>query len=169
HAGMRAWAVSVRRNFDAGQAHHGWVAWALAAIVPALLAAGIYWLLDHFVGWPVAMLWNVAILYVTLGFRQFSHHFTRIRDALEAADEFTAREELAQWQQVDTTEVPRSQVVRHVNSCFFTMVAVDDDKKPALVPPLEPPGDEEKRRWQAAIIRKELRKDMAERFAQIRV
>lgn len=63
----------------------------------------------------------------------------------------------------------RSQVVRHVNSCFFTMVAVDDDKKPALVPPLEPQGDEEKRRWQAAIIRKELRKDMAERFAQIRV
>ena len=23
HAGLRAWVVSVRRNFDAGQAHHG--------------------------------------------------------------------------------------------------------------------------------------------------
>ena len=114
HAGMRAWAVSVRRNFDAGQAHHGWVAWALAAVVPALLAAGIYWLLDHFVGWPVAMLWNVAILYTTLGFRQFSHHFTRIRDALDAGDEFAARQALADWQQVDASEVPRSEVVRHV-------------------------------------------------------
>ena len=51
----------------------------------------------------------------------------------------------------------RSQVVRHVNSCFFTMVAVDDDKKPAAVPPLSPRTEEEKRRWQGALIRKELR------------
>ncbi|WP_099736163.1 acyl-CoA thioesterase [Comamonas sp. 26] len=63
----------------------------------------------------------------------------------------------------------RDKVVRHVNSCFFTMVAVDDDKKPAPVPQLQLESDEQKRRWQAAIIRKELRKDMAERFAQIRV
>lgn len=114
HAGARAWAVSVRRNFDAGQTHHGWVAWTLAAGVPALLAAGVYWLLDTWVGWPVAMLWNAALLYVTLGFRQFSHHFTRIRDALESGDEQAAREALAHWQQVDASEVPRSEVVRHV-------------------------------------------------------
>ena len=62
----------------------------------------------------------------------------------------------------------RSQVVRHVNSCFFTMVAVDDDKKPAPVPPLQLETDEEKRRWDAAIIRKELRKELAERFAETR-
>ena len=63
----------------------------------------------------------------------------------------------------------RSQVVRHVNSCFFTMVAVDDDKKPAAVPPLSPRTEEEKRRWQAALIRKELRRELAQRFAQSRV
>ncbi len=63
----------------------------------------------------------------------------------------------------------RTQVVRHVNSCFFTMVAVDDDKKPAAVPPLQPQTEEEKRRWQAALIRKELRKELALRFEQIRV
>jgi acyl-CoA hydrolase len=28
----------------------------------------------------------------------------------------------------------RSQVVRHVNSCFFTMVSVDDDKSPPPCP-----------------------------------
>ena len=88
--------------------------WWSAVLAPALLALGVHLLLMWLVGWPLALVWNVAVLYVTLGFRQFSHHFTRIRDALEAADEFTAREELAQWQQVDTTEVPRSQVVRHV-------------------------------------------------------
>ena len=62
----------------------------------------------------------------------------------------------------------RSQVVRHVNSCFFTMVAVDDDKKPAPVPPLRLETDEEKRRWDAAIVRKELRKELTERFAETR-
>jgi adenosylcobinamide-phosphate synthase len=47
------------------------------------------------------MLWSVAVLYATLGFRQFSHHFTEIRDALEAGDETLARQLLAQWQRVD--------------------------------------------------------------------
>jgi adenosylcobinamide-phosphate synthase len=54
------------------------------------------------------------VLYVTLGFRQFSHHFTDIRDALDAGDEQRARELLAQWQQVDASELPRSEIVRHV-------------------------------------------------------
>ena len=58
--------------------------------------------------------------------------------------------------------------VRHVNSCFFTMVAVDDQRKPVPVPPLHPETDEEKRRWNAAITRKELRKELARRFAETR-
>ena len=62
----------------------------------------------------------------------------------------------------------RSQVVRHVNSCFFTMVAVDENKQPAAVPTLVPSNDEERRRWQAALVRKELRKELAERFAETR-
>jgi len=114
HAALRGWARGVSRNFDAGKPHHGWVAWTLAVAVPSLGALGIYWLLDWLLGWPFAMLWNVAILYATLGFRQFSHHFTGIRDALEAGDEDRARELLAQWQQVDASELPRSEIVRHV-------------------------------------------------------
>jgi acyl-CoA hydrolase len=62
----------------------------------------------------------------------------------------------------------RSQVVRHVNSCFFTMVAVDDERKPALVPHLVPADDEEQRRWQAALIRKDLRREMAQRAESVR-
>ncbi|MBX3653644.1 MAG: CobD/CbiB family protein [Ramlibacter sp.] len=114
HAALRGWARSVSRNFDAGKSHHGWVAWVLAVLGPALVVAGVYWLLTWAVGWPLAVLWNVAILYVTLGFRQFSHHFTDIRDALEAGDEARARELLAHWQQVDASELPRSEIVRHV-------------------------------------------------------
>ena len=114
HAGLRAWALSVSRNFDAGKAHHGWVAWSLAVLLPALITLAIHWLLMWGLGWPFAVLWSVAVLYVTLGFRQFSHHFTGIRDALEEGDEDAARERLAHWQQVDVGILPRSEIVRHV-------------------------------------------------------
>lgn len=114
HAGLRAWSISVSRNFDAGKPHHAWVAWGLAVMVPSLLVMAVHLLLVRWVGWPLALLWNIAVLYLTLGFRQFSHHFTRIRDALDLGDERGARECLAHWQQVSVGELPRSELVRHV-------------------------------------------------------
>jgi adenosylcobinamide-phosphate synthase len=114
HAGLRQWARWVAGNFDAGKPHHGWVAWSLAVVGPTLAALLVHVLLLVYAGWVFAMLWSVAVLYVTLGFRQFSHHFTAIRDALEAGDEARARQLLAQWQQVDASELPRSEIVRHV-------------------------------------------------------
>ena len=51
----------------------------------------------------------------------------------------------------------RTQEVRHVNSCFFTMVAVGDDKKPVAVKPLQPSTPDELRRFEEASGRKELR------------
>lgn len=114
HAGLRVWARWVSRNFDTGKPQHGWVAWALAVVAPAAAAVGVHWAIVVLLGSPFAVLWSVAVLYVTLGFRQFSHHFTNIRDALDAGDEARARELLAQWQQVDASELPRSEIVRHV-------------------------------------------------------
>ncbi|MDB5820507.1 MAG: thioesterase superfamily protein, partial [Rhizobacter sp.] len=49
----------------------------------------------------------------------------------------------------------RSAVVRHANSCFFTMVAVADGK-PVAVPPFEALTPVEKRRFEAAKLRKQL-------------
>jgi acyl-CoA hydrolase len=60
----------------------------------------------------------------------------------------------------------RTQVVRHVNSCFFTMVAVDNERRPVAVPPLRPFTVEEKRRFEGAILRKQLRQDLARRFEE---
>lgn len=62
----------------------------------------------------------------------------------------------------------RSQETRHVNSCFFTMVALDDDRKPVPVPPLRPFSPDERRRHAAAIIRKDLRRNMERLAAQAR-
>ena len=114
HASLRAWVRWCTRNFDAGKSFHGWLAWGFAVGGPALASLAIYWLLDAFLGWPVAVLWSVVVLYVTLGFRQFSFHFTEIRDALADADEDRARMLLAEWQQIDASDLPRSEIVRHV-------------------------------------------------------
>jgi acyl-CoA hydrolase len=62
----------------------------------------------------------------------------------------------------------RTQTVRHVNSCFFTMVAVGDDGKSAPVPPLRPFTPDEKRRFEAALLRKQLRQELSKRFEAVR-
>lgn len=62
----------------------------------------------------------------------------------------------------------RSKVVRHVNSCFFTMIAVDDDGKPTAVPPWKPVSAEELRRHAAAEVRRAMRREMEHKFAAIR-
>ena len=114
HRHVMGWADWIARYFDAGQRHQAWATWAIAVIGPALLAMLIHWLLKGLTGWLPALLWNVALLYLTLGFRQFSHHFTDIREALENGQEDRARELLAQWQQVEVGDIPRSEIVRHV-------------------------------------------------------
>ncbi|CAN5193590.1 acyl-CoA thioesterase [soil metagenome] len=66
------------------------------------------------------------------------------------------------------TEDIRSQTVRHANSCFFTMVAMDDARKPVTVPPLEVVTEDQKRRDAAARLRRELRHEFAQRFKAAR-
>jgi acyl-CoA hydrolase len=62
----------------------------------------------------------------------------------------------------------RTQEVRHVNSCFFTMVAVDDARKPVAVTPLRPFSPDERRRHAAAEVRKRLRQEFQNQFDAIR-
>jgi len=62
----------------------------------------------------------------------------------------------------------RSRDVRHANSCFFTMVAVDDARKPVAVPPLQPATPDERRRRAAAEVRKQLRQEFDKRFEALR-
>ena len=113
HRMATAWRRWVRRSLDAGQAPHGWMAWSAAALVPALLVALVHWLLLPFSD-LLMFAWTVGVLYLTLGFRQFSHYFTAIRQALESNDEAAARAQLAEWQQVEVGELPRQELLRHV-------------------------------------------------------
>ncbi len=62
----------------------------------------------------------------------------------------------------------RTQVVRHVNSCFFTMIAVTDDGRPTPVPPLVPQSVDQKRRHAAAEARRAMRRELEAKFAEIK-
>ena len=66
------------------------------------------------------------------------------------------------------TENIRERTVRHTNSCFFTMVALDENRKPTQVPPLQPTTEQEKRRYEQAKRRRELRQELEARYRQIK-
>lgn len=111
---MRAWVRWSTQNFDTGKAFHGWLAWELGCRGPSLVALLVYWLLGTFVGWSLAVLWSALVLYASLGFRQFSSHFTQIRDALAEDDDARAIRLLANWQHIDIREMPRSTILAKV-------------------------------------------------------
>jgi adenosylcobinamide-phosphate synthase len=111
---FQAWAEWLKNNLDAGDIKHAWTAWLIALGVPCLLVAAIHWWLMLSLGWVFAMLWSLAVLYATLGFRRFSHHFTGIRDALATGDDVLARELLRDWQGESDLLISRTEIVRHV-------------------------------------------------------
>ena len=99
------------RNFDAGQRHHGVAAWFIAVLLPALVTLAVYLAALHF-SLLLALAWNVVVLYFTLGFRQFSHYFTDIQDALNHNDTATARSLLKQWKELDTVDMSASDITQ---------------------------------------------------------
>jgi len=113
HDALRSWVGWTGRNFDAGKPHHAWVVWSVAVLGPTLAVAALYLLVREY-SLILALAIDVAVLYLTLGFRQFSHYFTDIRDALDRGDENEARRMLAEWRHLDASELPRTEVLRHV-------------------------------------------------------
>ncbi len=56
-------------------------------------------------------------------------------------------------------EEPRLKTKRHAMSSFFTMVAVDENRKPCNVPQLVIESESDQRRFDSALGRKKLRED----------
>ncbi|MBU4610569.1 acyl-CoA thioesterase [Achromobacter sp. GG226] len=84
-----------------------------------------------------------------------------------AAVNYTGRTSMEIGIKVVTEDI-RQKLERHTNSCYFTMVAVDDDGKPVTVPPLQPRTAEERHRFEAAKLRRELREEMERRHQTIK-
>jgi adenosylcobinamide-phosphate synthase len=89
-------ADGAEHNMNAGRRRHGVYAWLLIVVVGGLLVAGLH-ALALWINVLLALLLNVLVLYVTLGFRQFSHRFTEIQLALDHGDLAAARRELTEW------------------------------------------------------------------------
>jgi adenosylcobinamide-phosphate synthase len=97
--------------FNAGHAEHGRLGWFVVIASLTLPTVLIYWLCMR-VSPLLALAWNVAILYLTLGFRHYSHYFTAIHYALNTGDTETARQLLAQWLRQDTSGMDAAELAR---------------------------------------------------------
>ena len=85
----------------------------------------------------------------------------------QASVNLTGRTSMEIGVRVTTQDLVR-QVVRHTNSCYFTMVAVGPDGRAVPVPPWEPRTPEEHRRHAAAGRRRELRRDIERMTKEIK-
>jgi len=111
YAQIARYANFLERQFNAGDARQGMVAWLVAVLPPLLLV----WLVHaQLVSWSplLALAFNVLVLYLTMGFRQFSHYFNDIHLALKQNDVTRARELLALWRGHDCVNLSREEVAR---------------------------------------------------------
>ena len=93
---VASYAAFLERLFNAGEKRQGAIAW-LIAVVPPVLGVGLLYAAVHSASFLLALLLNIAVLYLTMGFRQRSHYFTDIRLALKEDDLARARDILSDW------------------------------------------------------------------------
>ncbi|KAF0812927.1 Cobalamin biosynthesis protein CobD [Andreprevotia sp. IGB-42] len=104
-------ANSLERALNAGEYRNGVYGWLIATVPLLVISVAGYWLLvglSPFLG----LAWNVVILYLTMGFRQFSHSFSGISKALQVGDLETARALLADWTGQHTSQMSEDEVAR---------------------------------------------------------
>lgn len=112
YANIKLFAVRMETWFNAGQASHGRMGWFLVMAALMVPTGLIYWVLLRYNLILAAFAWNVLIVYLTLGFRHYSHYFTSIQLALNAGDEAAARALLSEWTRQDTVGLEASEIAR---------------------------------------------------------
>lgn len=111
YAAIKQLTARMEASFNAGQESHGRLAWIVTMLVLLVPALFIYWLCAK-MSPLLALAWNILVVYLTLGFRHYSHYFTSIQLALNSGDEATARSLLAEWTRQDTTGMSVSDISR---------------------------------------------------------
>jgi adenosylcobinamide-phosphate synthase len=108
---LNSYVEFFQRNFNAGEHKQGRIAWLLAISVPLILVAGVHWIL---VGANPIFAWafSVLVLYLTMGFRQFSHYFNDIHKALRDNELDKARDLLSAWSGQSCRELSSEEVAR---------------------------------------------------------
>lgn len=111
HSWLNGYVHFFQHHFNAGEHKHGKIAWLIAVLVPLFAATLVYWFL-HRINPLFAWVFNVLVLYLTMGFRQFSHYFTDIHQALRDDDLERARSLLSTWRGVPCHELNSEEVAR---------------------------------------------------------
>jgi len=108
---MTAYADYFQHNFNAGAHNHGRIAWLLAVLPPVVACALLAEMLSHT---NVVIYWafSTLVLYLTMGFRRFSHNFTDIYQALRNDDLERARVLLSEWRKEPCHELNAQEVAR---------------------------------------------------------
>jgi adenosylcobinamide-phosphate synthase len=91
-----ALAGKVEQSFNAGRPEHGRLGWIVMIALLALPTLMIYWLLGV-VSVVAQLAWTVLVVYLTLGFRHYSHYFSAIQIALNESNVPEARPIPATW------------------------------------------------------------------------
>ncbi len=100
-----------QRNFNAGQQKQGRIAWLLALFIPLVVVGAVHYILLS--AHPIfAWAFSVLVLYLTMGFRQFSHYYTDIHLALRERQLDKARDLLGQWLGKSCSELSHEEVAR---------------------------------------------------------
>lgn len=106
-----AYAHWLEEKLNAGGARQGVVAVVAALAPPVVLAAAVHALLAA-ANPLLALLWDIAVLYLLMGFRRFSHAYAEIVAALKAGDVYAARRALAAWRGSGTAELSTGEVAK---------------------------------------------------------
>ena len=86
----------LERHFNAGRYRYGVLAWALGILPPVLALAIIYFFLYR-INFLLAMLLNIAVLYVTMGCSQFTQSAGKVAQAIRINDLAGARDIVGNW------------------------------------------------------------------------
>jgi len=111
HLLFTRYTMYLARQFNGGEYRHGVIAWLLATVPAVVVVLAVSLALYH-VSAPAAWLWNVLVLYLTMGFRQFSHPFTEISVALREARLDAARDRLGLWRGESAAALGESEIAR---------------------------------------------------------
>lgn len=132
---LARYALFLEERFNDGQRQHGVIAWLLAVLPGVLLMLVLQVYLAE-VNFLLSLALGIAVVYLTMGFRQFSHYFTDIHLALRMGELERARVLLGEWrgrsvERLSTSEVARLAIeqalvaaYRHVFAplfCFFLL------------------------------------------------
>jgi len=110
-AALAAWGGWLEQAFNGGERRHGLVAWLVATLPAVLIVAAVHLFLNG-ISVALALAFNVAVLYLTLGFRKFSHYFTDIQLAVKSGDIDRARALLESWRGASGVMYTREEVMR---------------------------------------------------------